>query len=102
MRMKKVYITIEDFNKMSEKELECFALVTHDGSDQYVITWSGIIDSVFDMKESMGKTFTLSDYTNVELLDIYYESSDLNGNNHEILVAQIVDGLPVISKLEGF
>jgi hypothetical protein len=104
MRMETLYVSREDFNNMTEKELECFALVSCPTDDQYVSTWQDIINSAYEValgkdpsiEEDNGEQW-LREKTNSELLDEYFDNdADINGNNHEILFAKIVDGIPKI------
>lgn len=102
--MEKTYISNESFNSMSEKDLKCFVLVTSDGSDQYVIDWNNILenalDSIFRRTKQNIEDIDLTKYTNVELLDMYYDNNpSVNANNSAVLISEIVDGKPVIKKL---
>lgn len=102
--MEYLSLSESDFNKLSESELECFVMVTHDGSDQYVIDWNTMMETALDViSQKTGESeIDLSKYTNIEILDIYYkQSGDINGNNSELLFSQIsrTDGCPKIKKL---
>jgi len=98
--MERIIIPEKDFNKLTKDELmNCFALVTHDGSDQYVSGWKVIIDDCMqearETKSNAEATKFIAARTNLQLLDKYYEqNSDLNGNNHELLLAKIIKGIP--------
>lgn len=100
--MERAQVSKKDFNKLTKDELlSCFALVTHDGSDQYVSGWKEILDNCVQeavatkkLKQDAAKKL-IETQTNLQLLDKYYElNSDLNGNNHEIILAKIVKEVP--------
>ena len=99
-------MTKDRFNNLSQNELlACFNIVTHDGSDQYVIDWNDILEQVIDcIADNTGEDFEtidLTKYTNLELLRMYYDNnSEINGNNHERLIARIIDGIPAICKVD--
>jgi len=87
-------MTKDRFNNLSQNELlACFNIVTHDGSDQYVIDWNDILEQVLDcIADNTGEDFEtidLTKYTNVELLRMY-----------ERLIARIIDGIPAICKVD--
>ena len=70
-------ITEQDFNQLSEVELNKVLISFNDGQgDNCVYNWTDIIDISGDDIE--GKT-------NIEILDMFYDSNDLTGNSSNMV-----------------
>ncbi len=105
--MERIQISEKKFNKLTSEELNAgFALVTHDGSDQYVTDWKSILadclqEAISTTKSKPKAAKWLNEQTNIQLLDKYYElNSDIDGNNHELLLAQITKGIPKLTIIQ--
>lgn len=70
-------ITEQDFNQLSEAELNKVLISFNDGQgDNCVYNWKDIVDIGEDDVE--GKT-------NIEILDMFYDGNELNGNNSNLI-----------------
>lgn len=85
-------ITDEAFNQLSEADLNKVLISFNDGQgDNCVYDWKGIIQLLED-DFNIGKRLEIDDSendlagkTNIEILDMFYDGNELNGNNSNLI-----------------
>jgi hypothetical protein len=82
-------ITEEDFNQLSEADLNKVLISFNDGQgDNCVYDWKGIIQLLEDIGQRLDITGTEDDLaykTNIEILDMFYDGNELGGNNSNLI-----------------
>ena len=86
-------ISEKDFNNFSEKELNRFVLCFNDGQgDHSVYNWKSILSLLCESDLKDPKTgeyekgeLIIKEMNNMQILDLFYNDLDLNGNNSDAL-----------------
>lgn len=86
-------ITEQDFNKLSKVELDKVLISFNDGQgDNCVYDWKDIVKLLEDdiligqrVPDLQDDGDDLTGKTNIEILDMFYDGNELNGNNSNLI-----------------
>ena len=75
-----------DLDKFSKEELDTILVAFHDGDDQSVYNWSGIVnllsESDIEVDGEMKEGYdVIKGFTPSKIIDTFYNELELNGNN---------------------